>query len=288
MADDNSPPTRGIAWIASYPKSGNTWVRVFLYHLVRLQEGYPRADNDLHALDRASAYEARFYGLFQEVMGKPLAVASTEEVAAARPQVHALIAERSPNVALVKTHNIYGRVNGHATINVKVSAGSIYIVRDPRDVVLSLADHLGSSIDDAITVMETSSYATKNSAEVAFEAWGGWSQHVLSWTKVPIKSMMIVRYEDLQHDPRRVFTAVARHLHQFPPEEQLNEAVALSSFKELYEQESRGDFRERSEHAERFFRVGKSGQWHEQLSESQAQRIVTVHGEQMNRFGYLN
>ena len=141
MADDTSRDLRGIAWIASYPKSGNTWVRVFLYHLVRLQEGYPRADNDLHALDRASAYEARFYGLYQEVMGKPLTVATAEEVAAARSRVHALIVERAPSVALVKTHNFRGKIYGHRTINMKVSAGSIYIVRDPRDVVISLADH---------------------------------------------------------------------------------------------------------------------------------------------------
>ena len=102
-----------------------------------LQEGYPRADNDLHALDRASAYEARFYGLYQEVMGKPLAAATREEVAAARSRVHALIAERAPNVALVKTHNLLGKINGHRTINMKVSAGSIYIIRDPRDVMFN-------------------------------------------------------------------------------------------------------------------------------------------------------
>ena len=288
MADDTSPDLRGIAWIASYPKSGNTWVRVFLYHLVRLQEGYPRADNDLHALDRASAYEARFYGLYQEIMGKPLAAATREEVAAARSRVHALIAERAPSVALVKTHNLLGKINGHRTINMKVSVGSIYIIRDPRDVAISLADHLGLSIDEAITVMETSAYATNNSAEVAFEVWGSWSQHVLSWTKVPNKAAIVVRYEDLLQDPHKNLTAIARHLHQFPPEEQINEAVALSSFEELYEQESKGDFRERSEHAERFFRVGKSGQWREQLRDSQAQRIVAAHGEQMNKFGYLN
>ena len=288
MADENSQATRGIGWIASYPKSGNTWVRILIYHLVRLQAGHPRADNDLHALDRASGYEARFYGLFEEFIGKPLAVAAADEVAAVRQSVHAAIADRAPSVALVKTHNILGKINRYPTINMEVTAGTIYIVRDPRDVVMSLADHLGATVDEAITVMETAAYQTKGSEEVAFEIWGSWSQHVMSWTGTPRKSTLVVRYEDLQQDPRQVFKAIANHLYQSPTEEQITEAVKLSSFKELYDQESLGDFRERSPYAERFFRVGKSGQWRENLTAAQVQRIERSHGEQMKRFGYLD
>ncbi|MCR4282913.1 MAG: sulfotransferase domain-containing protein, partial [Bauldia sp.] len=64
---------RGIVWIASYPKSGNTWLRMFLYQLMRIMGGHPREQDELNKLDRSSMYEARLFGLFEQSLGKPLA-----------------------------------------------------------------------------------------------------------------------------------------------------------------------------------------------------------------------
>lgn len=284
-ADPKNP--RGIVWIASYPKSGNTWMRVYLYHLMRIMGGLPRTENDLHHLDRASTYEARLYGLFEQFLGKPLVAATRKEVTVIRPQVQAAIVQRSSGVALIKTHNILGHLGGVPIINLAVSAGTIYIVRDPRDIALSLANHLGAPIDEAITVLSTPGYGTENKAEVAFEIWGSWSEHTLSWTMRPHEAVIVVRYEDLINDPTTAFTAVARHLRQKPAPEQIAEAIDLSAFRELRDQEAKGDFRERSERADRFFREGRAGEWREKLSAAQVQRIVDAHGEQMRKFGYL-
>ncbi len=279
---------KGIVWLASYPKSGNTWMRVYLYHLMRIMNGVPRAENDLHALDRASTYEARLYGLFEQFLGKPLATATAQEVAIIRPQVHAEIVERSQGVALVKTHAALGQLGNIPTHNLAVSAGTIYILRDPRDVAISLAAHNGSTVDQAITDMATPSYGTQNSEEAAFEVWGSWSENVLSWTMHPHEAVLVVRYEDMQADPTATFTGVANHLRQKPTPEQIAEAIELSTFKELREAEvTAGDFRERSERADRFFREGRVGEWQEKLSPAQVQRIVDTHGEQMTAFGYL-
>ena len=285
LADPRNP--RGIVWIASYPKSGNTWMRVFLYHLQRLMAGLPREENDLHHLDRSSTYEARLFGLFEQFLGKPLAQATREEVTNVRPQVQATIAQRTPAVALIKTHNVLGQLGGTPIINLQVSAGTIYIVRDPRDVALSLANHLGASIDEAITVLSTPGYGTQNKPEAAFETWGSWSEHALSWTMRPHDAVLVVRYEDLIAAPNETFAGVARHLRQKPTPEQIAEAVDLSAFSELREQESKGDFRERSEAAEVFFREGRAGEWREKLSAEQVRRIIDAHGEQMQKFGYL-
>ena len=286
VTDPRNP--RGIVWLASYPKSGNTWLRVYLYHLMRLMNGLPRTDNDLHALDKASTYEARLVGLFEELLGKPLATASRYEVAIVRPQVHAAIVQRTGGVSLVKTHAALGQLGDIPTHNLAVSAGTIYLVRDPRDVAISLAAHNGSTIDAAITDMETSSYGTQNSDQAAFEVWGSWRENTLSWTDKPHKAVLVVRFEDMLGDPTPTFTAIAEHLRQKPTPEQIQEAIALSSFQELRDAEiAAGDFRERSERADRFFREGRAGEWREKLTPEQVARIEHKHHDMMGKFGYL-
>jgi hypothetical protein len=287
MISVNPKNPRGLVWIASYPKSGNTWVRIFLYHMTRQLGGHARTDHDLDNINRASGYEARLIGLFEEIIGKPFAEMRREEVASARMQVHEQVVRRSPNIALLKTHNYLGTIAGHPLINLDVSAGAIYIVRDPRDVVLSLADHHGAAIDQTIEIMGKSGHANDNREDAVFEAWGSWSENVQGWTMVPDEASLVVRYEDLLAEPHKNFTSIARHLRQQPTEEQINEAVALSTFKELASQEAENGFSERSRNAERFFRVGQSGQWKDALSDVQVARIEDDHREQMTKFGYI-
>lgn len=278
----------GIVWLASYPKSGNTWLRVYLYHLMRLMGGHPREEDELNKLDRASGYEAVLFGLFQQMIGKPLDQATPEEIMAVRPRVHELVAQRMKTVVLLKTHNLLGELGGMPTISPRVTAGAIYIVRDPRDVAPSLSLHLGCSIDDAIKAMRTSRFASASHREAAFELWGSWSEHVQSWTGEDAPTLLLIRYEDMLLKPTATFTAIAKHLRQSPTEDQIAEAIELSSFDKLKRQEEKGGFRERSERADRFFVSGKSGGWRDKLTSAQADQIAADHEAQMARFGYLN
>ena len=285
-ADPRNP--KGIVWIASYPKSGNTWMRMFIYQLMRIMGGHPREPDELNKLDRASMYEARLFGLFEQALGKPLATASRIEVTNVRALVHSTIADRTGSVALVKTHNVLGHLGGMPIINMAVSAGSIYVVRDPRDIAPSLARHLGAPIDEAIRVMSQNGYSTNNSEETAFETWGTWSEHVHSWTMQPSEASLVIRYEDLMAKPAETFTAVVKHLRQHAATPgQIAEAIELSSFDKLKAQEDEYDFRERSPRSDRFFATGKAGAWRDKLSEAQAGAIVEAHSAQMRKFGYL-
>jgi hypothetical protein len=281
-----NPSPKGIVWLASYPKSGNTWLRVFLYHLTRLRHGFPREDDELNKLDRASTYEGRLFGLFEELAGKPMAEQSVRETMSVRPRAHAAIAERMPNICLVKTHNCLAELAGRPLVNPAASIGGIYIVRDPRDVALSLANHLGESVDHAISVMATPAFRTQNTAEGPFEVWGSWSENVLSWTGAGEESLLVLRYEDMLADPVAAFTAVATHLRQKPDAAMIAEAVEASTFASLADEEARRDFRERSERADRFFRSGRAGEWRERLSGEQAGRIVNAHRAAMAAVGY--
>ncbi len=277
---------RGLVWLASYPKSGNTWLRMYLYQLQRIFGGFPREADEINRLERSSTYEARLTALFQRYLGKPLVRATVFETMRVRPQVQAALANHHPAAALVKTHNLLGHIKGMPTIHMPESRGGIYIVRDPRDVAPSLAKHLGSTIDEAIVVMGTSAYATPNAKDGASEVWGSWSENVRSWTSDETPSLMVVRYEDMLAKPTETFTSIARHLRLEPTDAQIAEAIELSSFEKLKRQEEETGFAEKSDQADRFFVTGKAGGWREKLSPSQTHAIVSAHREQMERFGY--
>ncbi len=279
---------RGIVWLASYPKSGNTWLRVFLYHYTRILSGAPREDDELNKLDRSSGYESKLFGLFERFLEKPLAEASRLEVMSVRAQVQLTVAERIEGVVMLKTHNLLGEIDGMPTVNLAASAGGVYIVRDPRDIAPSLAKHIGSDIDRAIEVMRTPAFSTENEKETAFEIWGSWSQHVDSWGIEPNRSVLVVRYEDMLVKPTEMFASILRHLGQNPKDEVLAEAIELSSFDKLKRQEDQGGFRERSPRADRFFVSGKAGGWRDRLTATQAQKILANHRKEMAYFGYLD
>jgi hypothetical protein len=277
----------GIVWLASYPKSGNTWLRIFLYHITRIMVGVPLEGNDLHQLDRSSVYEAKLFTLFEEMLGKPVALADWREIVPIRPKVQAEIVNRARRMVFVKTHMGLVRILNTPTINLGVTLGAVYVVRNPLDAVLSLSDHLGMTLDDAVTVMCLPGYFAPSGSEEVYEPWTSWSENVESWTGRHSPIFHILRYEDMLANPIKAFRSVMDHLRQNPTPQQLAEAVELSSFSRLSEIEKEADFRERSSYAERFFRVGRAGQWPDKLSEEQVRRLVSAHYRQMSRFGYL-
>ena len=275
-----------IVWLASYPKSGNTWMRAFLHNLF-LNEARPidvnRMQGDILQSDGALMW-------FQMVDKRPLEEWTSADVAAMRPKVCELIARGQKGSIFCKTHNALMTVHGHWTINLGVTSGAIYMVRNPLDVAASTADFMGTSLDQAIELMgtdflETPHDPTHNNVSIIS---GSWSQHVESWTGRANERLHVVRYEDMLEKPSLTFGGVARFLGLKPSRQRLLRAIRNSSFRTMQSQEAVGGFKERSEHQRRFFRRGKAGGWKEELSERQIQRICEAHGEQMRRFGYLS
>src|SRR5690348_3224785 len=144
-----------IVWLASYPKSGNTWLRAFLANLVANRiDAVPLNELSRYCDDEANP------DLFGALAGKPSADLGIDEIAALRPQVHAAIAARAQGTRFVKTHNMSGSYDGHALHNWQVSAGAIYVVRNPLDVAVSMTHHFGIGIDEAIERLGNPDVAT--------------------------------------------------------------------------------------------------------------------------------
>ncbi|MGE0154720.1 MAG: sulfotransferase domain-containing protein [Reyranellaceae bacterium] len=276
----------GIIWLASYPKSGNTWTRAFLHNFIA-QEEVPRDGSfDINKMNLLSTSDNGPMW-YEEVLGKPLGEATHEEIARARPAVHKFIHDKSSGFIFLKTHNALVVHDNTPLHTPEYTAGAVYIVRNPLDVAISYSFHLNLTVDQTMDIMEAVGYTSKTSEKAVFQIQGSWSEHVYSWTKRPNPAMHVMRYEDMLNDPFEAFAELATFL-QLPVErERLDSAIAKSSFKSLQAMEKEGGFRERPEHTEKFFREGKAGQWKQELTINQVKRIVHVHAEQMDRFGYL-
>jgi len=281
-----SNTAHGIVWLASFPKSGNTWTRAFLHNLLNVLKGESGATQDINNLNEYTTWEISAQA-FSDVLGKDATKASRGEISAARPKVQQSIADETDGVMFVKTHNALVVDRGAPTINSAITSGAIYIVRNPLDVAISYGHHMSATTDDAIKHMETQGFETRITDNSVYEVYGSWSQHVFSWTRKPNRALYVLRYEDMHADPEKAFGGLARHLLLAPDKKQLQTAIDLSTFDRLQKQEEEEGFREKPKKAERFFRKGQPDQWKTDLTKAQIDRITAAHGTQMRRFGYL-
>lgn len=272
----------GIIWLASYPKSGNTWLRAFLHNFLR----DPDRSYDINQLTDLTAGESML-ALYRGQDPMLDQHYTDERVRELRPLVHRAISRSSPDSVLVKTHNALAEEDGHPFISLDLTAGAIYVVRNPLDVVISFSHHNRTTIDQMIEFMNTKLAASESNEMNVYEFYDTWSGHVASWTATPSPTLHVMRYEDMLANPQKSFAAVVKFLGIAAPRQRIEKAVRLSSFQVLKEQERRQGFRERPARMEAFFREGKAGQWKKVLTKEQIAAIVAAHGEQMARFGYL-
>ncbi len=275
-----------IIWIASFPRSGNTWTRIFIHNLFNQIEGKQDDEHDINAMGKRTTWEMSGHW-YEDHLEKPIDKCSREEIAQVRLKAQETMAAATEGLLFAKTHNALVMCRGAPAINTKVTAGAIYIIRNPLDVVISYAGHYGISIDRAIEHMNSVNLETPMTEHGVYEVYGSWSQNVATWTAKPHQALHIMRYEDMLENPGKIFKGLARHLLIEPTEEQLDRAVELSSFKKSQKQELEEGFRERPEQSKSFFRVGKAEQWRTELTEAQIRSIVDAHREQMARFDYV-
>lgn len=279
-------PAGSIVWLASYPRSGNTWLRALLTNYFFEGNEAPACIDKLVG----SPFPIR-REVFDEELGVSSSDLTVEEILHHRTRLHELLAAKLPSPSFVKVHDAYLRTAGGLLFPPAVTLGAVYIIRNPLDVAVSCAHFWNWPVARAVAELNSPAAALSMPAggihEVLPQPLLTWSGHVASWLDQREFPLHVVRYEDLLADAEAAFGAVLRFAGLEPEAEPLARAVEYARFDRLRSQEERSGFGEKPWTARRFFRVGRQGSWREALSRDQVRAITEAHAPVMERLGYL-
>ena len=257
-----------IIWIASYPKSGNTWMRSLLAHYF-MPPGQAPDINNLRNFTTADVrqdfYDAANGGPYE---GKDLADWMRVRLPALR-----LIAQSRPNHHFVKTHCQTIRIADQDVIPPEVTSGAIYMIRNPFDLAPSFARHQSADIDTAIDRMLNPDTVMGTPSGI-FDVMGRWDDHIGSWTGAPGLKRRVIRYEDLLKKPAREMRGLLEiFLGQQVDAAKLARAIKATTFANMQKQERELGFTERPEGMTSFFAKGQAGVWKDDLTPAQVGRL---------------
>jgi hypothetical protein len=281
-----------IYWLASYPKSGNTWVRAFIAHL----RNEKTRDENVDAMDINTIYTGSIAASrtwIQMALDFDINELSHDEVDRLRPEAYTWLSQRMALPEYHKIHDAYTTLSsGEPLIPCNATRGALYIVRNPLDVAVSLAHHNQSSIDAAIDKMadQTSTFSghTKKMNIQLRQHLLTWSAHVESWRDTSSFNVKLVRYEDMVSNPVPTFTEIASFLELSNCETAVKASVEACQFEKLKAQENDKVFKEKPQKAPSFFRKGQVDDWQTTLSKKQVECVIRDHGEIMWSLGYLD
>lgn len=272
-------------WLASYPKSGNTWTRLFFTAL--LQEN----ELNINEMKTDGIISSRL--VIDSTLGMNSAEIPERDLLKYKSSLFHKWAENHVNkeYLLVKVHDSCV-VESHVLFPPAITRGLIYILRNPFDMVASTANHHNVSIDKAVKMICSNKHAlaskpTRLTNQLG-QHLGTWSQHVESWTNVHRNNMLLIKYEDMLHDGLATFTKVVDYVGLDYSQEQIAAAIEEVSFNKIQQQEQKSKFKETPSVAERFFRNGKSGGWRNEITEEHVNRIIDCNYEVLLKYGYID
>ena len=276
-----------IVWLASYPKSGNTWFRVFLSNLL-LKENHPSDINNLFATPIASNRE-----LFDEATGLSSSDLTSDEIDNLRSGVYEYAAKNSNELLFQKVHDAWlCSKSGEPMFDPKVTKAVIYFIRNPLDVAVSFANHLNKPLDITVKVMADECYAFSSSQNRLHNQLRqrllSWSGHVKSWVNKSNLPVLVLRYEDMKSDTYNAFKKATDFIGLNVTDKEIKQALKFSDIKEMQKQEAEKGFREKPANAASFFRKGIIGSWKTELPAEFVSSICKNHKEIMTQFGYLD
>ena len=273
--------SRSLILIASYPKSGNTWVRLILDTLRR---DAPVSINDI---------AVGLYGLERRQLFDMLAPAEASELLAGEienllPDFYAAVAADGGHI--LKVHDRLRKTpDGRWLFPPECVKSVIYVVRHPFDVAVSYANHRGFSVAEAVALMANADSVIPPDAgesSVVVERPGTWSGNVASWLQGAPYPVTVVRYEDLYADPEREILRLADAACLSVTAASLARTIESTGFARLQAEETAKGFREHSARSPAFFRKGRPGSWAEGLDDSSREKLLRDHAETMSRLEY--
>ena len=265
-----------IIWLASYPKSGNTWIRLFINSLLFT----PDNTIDINKI-KIEQFPSRKY--FYEITDN---VDDVDEFM------------KDKKLRFFKTHNAFWKFGTHSFTDVFNTLGIIYIVRDPRNVITSIKNHYNyDSYDKALKFIkdEKNMIGVKGSKkEMDFPTLiSSWKIHFNSWrnlTKLK-NNYILIKYEDLIKNPFNEFLKITNFISKISKlrfdEKNILKSVENTSFESLKKQEELKGFKEAPENLNKFFNLGPENNWQKLLDTQIKEDIEESFQKEMLELGYL-
>lgn len=275
----HAPIEEHITWLASYPKSGNTWVRALLE--AYRQNGYIDI-NDIrtgvgdtsHAwMNMASPVPHDDLGPRGQVLVRPVAL------------MHAMVSMKSPR--FFKTHFANVQLDRLPPfIPPDITERAVYIVRDPRAVAVSFSKHFGVDQEETVRVMGDEQ-ADVGGERQHKQFLSSWSRHVQSWVNEKTFKVLVVRYEELSANPVAMLGAILEFCGLEVDAERVQRAVDACHISRLQGAEEEHGFLEADLYGlpKKFFNAGGQ-RWHDEFGAKWVRLIEAEHADTMAALGY--
>ena len=279
-----------ILWIASYPKSGNTWIRALISTYLFSNNGEFNFDLLLKIPKFIQSKNISPIIDLNQLQHEPLKISNYWKAAQARINLNG-------NINFLKTHNACVSYKNNWFTDETNSAGYIYIVRDPRAVASSLAFHskisIKQSVDDLLNENQVGYNGPKKLAEIS----SSWKINYLSWKKKKKFSGLIIKYEDLIDNTEKEFekillylkeivkTAKNSDLFNLDDKDKILKSINSCNFSKLSKMEDLYGFKEATN--DKFFRVGKKDSWKTVLNQDLCKKIELSFKDEMTELGYI-
>jgi len=279
-----------IIWLASYPKSGNTWLRSLLASYYFSKDG----SFDFKLLDNIDQFPStQFFRDKKDTFSAPedtsnLWLSEQEKI------------NQDNKIRFLKTHNALCKINSNSFTNEKNTLAGIYIIRDPRNIVTSLANHYQVDVNKAFDFMKDEKKALiekVNERYLGFVPILSWVLHQESWIKCTKFPILTIRYEDLQLETFQTFIKVIKFINKLSNLENLiNETKAKKSiisceFEKLKKLENKNGFSEamvdkKTKKKISFFNLGRKNDYKRLLQTNLIDEMSSLYNQQIKKFNY--
>lgn len=275
-----SAPT-GATWLASYPKSGNTWLRLLL-ESYRTDSVVDINDNRISTGDGGKSVIRSACSLTLEDLG------DAGEFLVRPAGLVNLFSFQRPGF-MVKTHfaNLYPE-ELPPFIPPSLTKKAIYMVRDPRSVAVSFSKYFRLPIHQTCEIMKSENYVYGGDGEHAKVYTSSWSGHVSSWIAESRYPVHLVKYEDMLVEPHRELQTILEFLEWTPNVERIDRAIKNCEVSRLMKDEKEKGFVESPSNGTEFFTDGGGTRWQDELGNKWARQIEKDHHKVMSLLGYLD
>ena len=279
-----------IIWIASYPKSGNTWLRALLASYYFTNEG----SFSLSLLDKIDAFPSdKFFKEYNDQFSK------VEDTCKYWLKEQEKINKKN-KITFLKTHSAICKINGNSFTNKENSIGAIYIVRDPRNVITSISNHYQISIEDAFQFMKDEKRGIINKKDgryLGFQAVWSWSINQKTWVENNLFPVLVIKYEDLLNETYNTFRKVIEFINKISNSSKTfdkskgKNSIKNTSFEKLQRMENDHGFAEAmnkkgTNKKIKFFNLGQKNNYKNLLSQDLIIKMNEFYKEELIKFNY--